>query len=338
MKFRFTPIIFFPMWLCLFLILCGKKEQVKEEIIVVGSDTISVEKLSKIAQDTVLTPEKKHKLCLAIYVAKQMPKPMDTVAFNETVKDLTDRLSRESGRDWSKDAAKVLYCASKIIKEELESETDINAVKSYLHSLVKKVKMPLDSTSYSFNIEQLFKDTLVIDKKKLLASIISSLFCADKHLSSVVANFLYSESLAAEDTACIDELVKGLVYDSTSAHKEETQKTEKKFIQRDNSAIALKFRNQQSIKSTISEHIPNLKAIYKKWLKIDPNMSGIIYVTFRVAPSGEVVSAVIKTSEIGNSRFLNPFLGYVKEIKFISIPKNVGNMTFDFPFEFRPQL
>jgi len=109
-------------------------------------------------------------------------------------------------------------------------------------------------------------------------------------------------------------------------------------VKRDNSALALKFRNQKSIKSTIGKHIPNLEAIYKKELKIDPSMSGVIYVTFRVGPSGEVISAVVKSSEIGNSSFINPFLDYVKEIRFKSIPNTVGNMTFDFPFEFKPEI
>ena len=338
MKFRFTPIIFFYPWLCLFLFVCGKKEQKKEDIVIIGSDTISVEELSRKAPDTVLTPEKKRKLCLTIAVAKQMPKPKDTVTFNETVKDLTDQLSRESGRAWSKDAAHELYCASKMIKEKLENETDVTAVKSYLNTLAKKVKMPSDGSSYSINVDELFKDTLNADKKRQLSTVISSLFGADAHLSNVITNFLYSENMVLQESAGIDDLVKGLVYDSTSAPKEEKPKVKKRLVRRDNSALALKHRNQHSIKSTISEHIPYLEAIYKKELKIDPDMSGIIYVTFRVAPSGEVASAVIKTSEIRNSRFINPFLDHVKEIKFKSIPENVGNMTFDFPFEFKPQL
>ena len=338
MKTQCIPVIFFVPWLCLFLMTCGKKEPVEKDVVIIGTDTITVEKLSNIAPDTALTPEKKRKLCLTYAVAKQMPKPKDTVAFKETVNDLADQLSRESGRGWSKEAAQELYCASKMIKEKLENETDANAVKSYLSSLVKKVKIPSDSSSSTINIDELFKDTLNKVKKKLLASIISSLFCADAHLSNVITGFLYSESIASRDTAGIEDLVKGLVFDSATVQKKDTLKTEKKYVRRDNSTLALKFRSQQSIKSTISKHIPNLEAIYKKELKIDPNMSGIIYVTFRVESSGRVISAVIKTSEIGNGGFINPFLDYVKEIQFKSIPGNVGNMTFDFPFEFKPEL
>ena len=338
MKFRLTPIIFFYPWLCLFLIVCDKKEQVQKEVFIVGSDTISVEELAKMAPDTVFTPEKRRKLCFTIAVAKQMPKPEDTVVFNEIVNDLKDQLSRESGHVWSKEAAHDLYCASKMIKEKLENEPDAEAVKSYLNTLAKDVKMPSDSSFYTINIDELFKDTLNVDKKRQLSEILSSLFGADAHLSNVITNFLYSESMVMQESAGVDDLVKGLVYDSTPAPKEVKQKVEKKLVRRDNSALALKFRNQHSIQSSISKHIPNLEAIYKKELKIDPDMSGTIYVTFRVEPSGKVVSAVIKTSQIKNRRFINPFLGYVKEIKFKSIPENVGNMTFDFPFEFKPQL
>ena len=117
--------------------------------------------------------------------------------------------------------------------------------------------------------------------------------------------------------------------------KKEQCSAGKKYEPVENSALALKFRNQQSINTTVSEHIPNLEVLYKKELKLYPEMSGTVYVTFKVSYAGEVILAEIKSSEIENEKFIVPLLDYVKKIKFKAIPENVGNMTFEFPFEFK---
>ena len=338
MKTHCIPVIFIILWLCLFLMICGKKERAEKDIVIIDKDTISIKKLSEACPDTIPSKKKVQRLSLTAAVAKQLPPPVDTTTFNRSVNDLADQLSRESGKTWDKDAAEQIYSASKLVKEKFEKNKDVKALKPFLDSLTKVMKIPSDSGPISPDLDILCKDSLSGTENKQLASIISSLFCPDEHISNIIADFLYSENILARDTSSIDDLVKGLVFDSVAAQKKDTLKSEKKYVRRDNSALALKFRNQQSIKSTISKHILNLEAIYKKELKIDPNMSGVVYVTFRVEPSGRVISAVIKTSEIKNSGFINPFLDYVKEIEFKSIPKNVGNMTFDFPFEFKPEL
>lgn len=338
MKTQCTLAIFCIFWLCLFLLTCGKKEQAEKEVVIIDSDTISIRKLSEACPDTVPSKKRIQRLCLTAAVAKQLPPPADTATFKRSVNDLADQLSRESGRVWDKDAAEKMYSASKLVKERLEKNKDVDALKLYIDSLAKKIKIPSDSGLLSSELDLLCKDSISGTEKKQLASIITSLFCPDERVSNIIVDFMYSENGVMRDTTDIDDLVKGLVFDSTSISKEKQQKQEKELVRRDNSALALKFRNQKSIKSTISKHIPNLEAIYKKELKIDPSMSGVIYVTFRVGPSGEVISAVIKSSEIGNSSFINPFLDYVKEIRFKSIPNTVGNMTFDFPFEFKPEI
>lgn len=338
MKTHCIPVILFIPWLCLFVMTCGKKEQAEKDIVIIDKDTISIKKLTEACPDTVPSRKRVQRLCLTVAVAKQLPTPVDTTTFNRSVNDLADQLSRESGKVWEKDAAKQVYSASKLIKERFDKNKDIKALKPFLDSLAKKIKIPSDSGPVSPDPDIPCKDSISGTENKQLALIISSLFCPDERISNIIADFLYSENILARDTSSIDDLVKGLVFDSVAAQNKDTLKTEKKYVRRDNSALALKFRNQQSIKGTISKHIPNLEAIYKKELKMDPNMSGVIYVTFRVEPSGRVISAVIKTSEVKNSGFINPFLDYVKEIEFKSIPKNVGNMTFDFPFEFKPEL
>lgn len=338
MRLKFSSTMLLCTWLCVFLVLCGKKKQ--EEFVVIDSDTITVEQLSKISPDTVLTPQKIRKLSVMVSIAKQYPIPDDTTGFKETVNDLKDLLSQESGRNWSTDAAEKMYCVAKVIKDKLDTATETGTIKTYLDSLIAKIEIPSDSSSFSFSLDSavLYPDTLLAGRKKQLATILSSLFCKDEHLSNSIAEFIYSESALVEDTVEVSDMVKGLVFDSAAAAKEKTPITKKAPVQRDNSALALKFRTQQSIQSTISEHIPYLKGIYKKELKKDPDICGTVYVTFRVSPSGEVIWATIKSSEIRNNEFINPFLDYVKKINFKPIPKTIGNMTFDFPFEFKPEL
>jgi TonB family protein len=87
---------------------------------------------------------------------------------------------------------------------------------------------------------------------------------------------------------------------------------------------------------SIEAHNANLEALYRKQLKINQDMEGVVYVTFRVSPDGTVLSASIKSSDIADPDFLDPFLDYVTTIRFEPIPERVGKMRFDFPFEFRP--
>jgi TonB family protein len=184
----------------------------------------------------------------------------------------------------------------------------------------------------------MFADTSQTGRKKQLAAILSSLFQVEGNLSNVIAEFISSERTFSRDTTSVEDMVKGLVFDSAAASSEKVQQKKIQPVKKDNSALALKYRSQQSIQKTIREHTPILEGIYKKELKKNANMSGVVYVTFRVAASGEVISATVKSSEIAQRDFINPFLSYVKKINFKAIPETVGPMTFDFPFEFRPEF
>jgi len=319
------------------LVLCGKKEQEKQEFIVIDTDTISVEELAKMSPDTTLSPKK---LGFMVSLAKQCPERADTVAMNEAVNDFTDLLSRESGPDWTNGTAKTLYCASLAIMKKLEESTDGKTIQSYFDSIAARIFLSSDSCPVAFQLDSvdMFADTSQAGRKKQLASILSSLFHVEGNLSNVIAEFICSETVPKPDTKSVDDMVKGLVFDSTAVSLEKVPQKKIQPVKKDKSALALKYRSHQSIQKTIRGHIPILEGIYKKELKKNANMSGVVYVTFRVAASGEVISATVKSSEIAQRDFINPFLGYIKKINFKAIPETVGPMTFDFPFEFRPEL
>ena len=97
---------------------------------------------------------------------------------------------------------------------------------------------------------------------------------------------------------------------------------------------ALKFRSKESIRSSIGNHLPNINLVYKKKLKIYPDVKGTVQVCFCVDPSGKVVSAEVRSSDIRQQDFIADLLQYVRTIRFKTIPEDVGEMTFVFPFEF----
>ncbi len=334
---RFNVTLLYPgVLLFMMLFTCGKKEKKQPEFVVVDSDTIPAEELSKMWPESTLTLKK---LGLMIFLGKDCPQRADTAAMNEVIVDFTDQLKRESGKEWTNRGAGNLYCAAQAIKSKLNTSKSVQDVQYYLDSLAAKMKLSSDSCPVSFSIDStaVFTDTSQAGKKKQLASLLSSLFFLETNLSNAIMEFICSESVSRHDTTAVHDLVKGLVFDSAAAAVEKTKKETKKLVPRDNSALALKFRSQQSIQETIAEHIPILKGIYKKELKKNSTMAGIVYVTFRVDASGEVISAAIKSSQITSKDFLNPFLGYMKKITFKPIPETIGAMTFDFPFEFKPE-
>ncbi len=83
--------------------------------------------------------------------------------------------------------------------------------------------------------------------------------------------------------------------------------------------LALKYRPQQLISDSIKKHIPTLEAIYKKQLKIHPNLNGTVWVTFVILPDGTVASTQVHSADIGEKDFLTPFSQYVQRIRFSRI-------------------
>jgi len=314
---------------------CGNKKQEVKDIVVVGRDTITCDQLSVLSASKEEAHAKAKQLTLVWALAKQSSQTTDTAGFREVVGDFKDQLSRQSGREWSDDGAAAFYKASRMIKEKLETAKSLDAVKSAIDSIAGIIKTPSGCNSSPFDYARLFQDSVFSGSEADFAAILSSLFGTDENLSKSIANFIYSEALDSKEAAPVTDLVKGLVFDSAAVKKQQHSLAEKKYEPVENSALALKYRNQESIKTTISGHIPNLEALYKKILKLHPEMSGTVYVTFKVNYAGEVIGATIRTSEIKNETFINPLLEYVKKITFQPVPEKVGNMTFDFPFEFR---
>jgi hypothetical protein len=164
------------------------------------------------------------------------------------------------------------------------------------------------------------------------------LFAVPQHTVRLIVEFA-AAGQQNSDTTDPAATIKGLLFDSTKATRAQTPTlTAEKSPLPDNSKAALKFRSEKSIKDSIARHIPRLEALYKKHLKLHETMSGTLWVTFSVSPSGVVAAASIRASGIAEKDFLSAFQNYIiRELHFTPIPENIGAMSFDFPFEFSPE-
>jgi TonB family protein len=236
-------------------------------------------------------------------------------------------------------AASSVFGAARALRSVV-SDADSAATATYLDSLHSSIhglgdslgRAPLPSSSF-------FADTGAAHRMELLATLLRSQLGHTPTAAALVAEFAMADGRALRDSIDMAGVVRGLVRDSTGPGRESVARRPAASRRRrpDNSALALKFRDSQSIKDSIGKHTPNLQALYKRELKRHAGMSGTVYVTFRVAPSGKVLSATIKSTQIEEKDFLVPFIEYAGTMRFKPIPEHVGPMTFEFPFSFTPK-
>src|SRR3990170_3692602 len=94
-------------------------------------------------------------------------------------------------------------------------------------------------------------------------------------------------------------------------------------------------RSQESIKEVIKSHRGSLDFAYRKALRSDPTLKGIINIEFTVSPDGSVISARIVSSTISDPSFEEDVLKRVKTWKFPAYPDS-GNTVVTYPIEFSP--
>lgn len=323
---------------------CQKQSLKEDTFIVIGSDTLSENELVQYCSDSVAYKTKAAKIGLMIAVADKAPVSIQQQKkHDKIINDLMELLYKESNKEWTYKAADKIYRASRVIKQGLESGSDIQPLQSVLDSASAHIVIFSD-TQYNCtapDMASLLQRHKSAEKRKLLALVLNDLFCFDTVSAFMISSFIYSEDIAQIDTLKnVGQLIEGLSFNTTAMLKEETvtQSQIENVKQKDhNIIVALQYRTQQSIADSIKKHIPYIQGLYKQQLRLNTSMEGIVYVTFQVNPSGSIASAQIKTSDITHQQFLTPFIEYVKKIHFKPVPENIGIMTFDFPFEFNPE-
>lgn len=100
-------------------------------------------------------------------------------------------------------------------------------------------------------------------------------------------------------------------------------------------STVLKTRSQASVKDVIKSHRGSLDFAYRKALRSDPTLKGIISIEFTLAPDGTIINARIVSSTVGDPEFEEDILKRVKTWKFPAYPDS-GNTIVTYPIEFSP--
>lgn len=313
---------------------CSRKAPV-DRVIVVDGDTTAVSHLLEIMPDSSLSPAQIRGLGVAMALSRDLPTQDDTTDSRAVADDLAAQLSRETGVEWSPEGARLLHRGAKALYAHGKSGRWWDSLTAHVNSAVARVILP-DTSLPLLTCDT--PDSAAGGNRAVtpeqFSALLACALCLEHEIAGIVSDFVSSEDFMS-DTGDPADLVKGLVLDSAElARRRPRHETRRR---RTNALLALQYRTRTSIKDTISRHIPNLEAIYRQQLRKHPGMEGTIVVAFRITHSGSVVSATMRKSDIQEPDFTVPFVDYVKKIKFKSIPPKVGDMAFDFPFEFRPE-
>lgn len=325
--------------ICVLFVLfnCVKKEKKEEVVAIIGTDTLTATDLKMISIDTVLNEERIKGVILQKALEERHMPIADTSKVKKILLGLKEQIYLKKGVDISKEAATSIFYAADELTKKIDCGDLKGSLKRHLDttcSYVKMVKGGKDTTYIDSVLSKYINnDTILHDRKKCIISIYSDLLNIPIDIGGILFDFVEGGEPGVDSTS-LKDMVQGLIFDST---KKERKLEKRETFQKDNSVLALKFRSLQSIKDSIEKHIPNIEAHYKKQLKASGKMAGVVYVTFRVSASGDVLSAEIKSTDIYKKEFIDPFLEYCKSINFKPIPKRIGNMRFDFPFEFKPE-
>ncbi|MFP4417257.1 MAG: TonB family protein [Fibrobacterota bacterium] len=343
-------------WASVFLALCAKEQNTDDSpVAVLGTDTLSRSQILGYICDSL--PES-HQLCRTILAISMID---GTIGDNGIEQDslvqadgqaLKEQLSLTMNKEWSLQGTNLLFAAARQLHKRADTLHNSDELRQYLDSVISSIDLIEAQSSCfdSFRIPDTFlipDDTSYVAQKKSLSLLLADVFYLGDEEAQVLSEFVLADkapamAVADQKQVTTKSVIKGLIADSSQVSGQQRQgpKTvvkKKKQVKKQDSRRALKYRGKESIRDSIANHIPQLQALYKKHLKVHQSMSGFVYVHFEVTAGGSVSSAAIRQSQIQEKEFIDPFMAYVKRIRFQPIPESVGSMSFDFPFEFSPE-
>lgn len=331
------------------LCLCGKVKKVE---VVYGPDSLNIEKIRAImAPDTASADSTRISQTLFRYSLAKMFSKQPAAADSASTK-LARRMTLQSGREWSPEAASLLLNAAAALEARTRNTKDIASVIAFVDS----VSTGINHRSASGNSGKPGKgrpglkrdfaglDTLDINNANGFNRIIAAVFGVSPEEAATVASFILGDPHAKKGpSADINKMVKGILSKQapssasmTVAHEFAATQEPEREKSRD-ALLALQFRPQESIRDSIAGHLPDLEQIYKKQLKLNDRAGGVVWVVFQVDAEGRVLSATVKSSAIANKQFQQLLEEYVRTIRFKAIPKDMKPMIFEFPFEFKSE-
>jgi hypothetical protein len=303
---------------------CHKGEK---RVVAVGSDTIRVETIRAImpldsVNDSAALRQGAFRFLLDKSVSSGERQPDSTAA------KFGKRMELLSGKQWSPQAAAALLNAGVGLTEKLSGTASAAAATALVDSLTALAGKRIGDRDRAALAAMDPADP------KFRVRLYAAAFGISEEEAATLANFIGKDQRIAAGN--IDAMVKGLLAVPGTGRVAERAVVER--VPAEHPGLALKFRPQESIRDSIGKRLPDLQQIYKRHLKMNEATGGVVWVVFRVDAAGKVVKAAIKSSEIDNKVFLMQLRDYAGTIRFKKIPDTVGAMTFEFPFEFKPEL
>jgi hypothetical protein len=335
---RRTGPVFMVAGMAVLLVSCAPRHAPEKAACVVGKDTLSLSEIQTMEPDSAPAREKISRAALEMALSREARLPCGNVKENGFYSDLSNQLSLQTGAGWSVQSAACLYSAAKAVRLKFMTLPDVKSVARYVDSLFSATVTIDASASRLLSLNDSVLATL--DNKKTrrdLEKLLGSIFNISEKTAFVLADFLISEETEKPASADVSSYIKGLVADGKHKPQAAPEAAAVKAAVPQDPALALKYRPQQVISDSIKKHIHNLEALFKKQLKVHPDLSGTVWVTFVILPDGSVATAQVHSADINEKDFLGPFSHYVERIRFSKIPDAVGPMTFEFPFEFSPE-
>ncbi|MBN1309397.1 MAG: AgmX/PglI C-terminal domain-containing protein [Chitinispirillaceae bacterium] len=324
------------------LLTCGKKAAERAAIIA-GTDTVTVDRIAVFDPVGTNDSSRLRNVAVRLLCAGGLPDS----GGDSLVSGCAERLALVSGIEWDSCASALIFRAARRLSELAARPEPCAAAGRYTDSLRRKLTKVIVEPAAASPLPPLRCDSIDLLQRRGREWLMGVVLGAPPDIAAVLVECTDTSAPqgAPADSVALKDLVAGLVFSPDSgregahpAKSVDRQARQSQVKQRDNSAAALRYRNQQSIRDSIDKHIPNIRQLYKKSLRANTSLAGKVIVTMRVASGGTVVGVTVKDSEISSRAFLGPFVAYLHTIRFKSIPEKVGAMTFDFPFEFSPEM
>jgi hypothetical protein len=309
---------------------CAKKER-PVNVVVLGKDTLSMDRIRTLVPDTEGDSNAIRRAVCRLILARGVPadgKRGDTIT-----EKLARKLTLLSGVEYSTASAAVLLDASVNLGAVMRAGGTMTGVIEYIDSTMASLEASAGGTPFRCSLSEGERTALAqLDKNKELDKLLAIVLKVSGECAATLASFVSDED--SGQTAGVKSMIQGLIAD-TAVRLVSPATPIKKTA--DNTASALKFRSQESIRDSIAKHLPDLQQMYKRQLKTGDYSSGTVWVSFLVDCNGRVVDARIKKSQIANVAFLERLEKYLKIIAFKPVPAACGTMNFEFPFEFKAE-
>jgi TonB family protein len=95
------------------------------------------------------------------------------------------------------------------------------------------------------------------------------------------------------------------------------------------------YRKPESLQKTIKSYLPTVEDCYQKEIKRNPSMQGKIVVQMIISEDGSVSSVQVLQAAFMDEQFFEKIDGIIKTWKFPAIPARAGELTVNYPFDFK---